>query len=112
DIAGDEAVSVEAGADAAHLRTVETALARLDTEGNKIQFTEVLSECMKDKKYDNTEYIIISNYRKQDLVDMYGGLRNAGINISWIIPEYRIVEPKLTQQGDKNIVKWTVSDAR
>lgn len=112
DILGGESVRIEAGADAAHLKTIETALARLDTAGDRVQFTELLHECLKERHYDNTEYIIISNYRKQDLADMYGSFRNAGVNISWIIPEYRMVEPKLTQQGDKNIVKWTVSDAR
>ena len=49
---------------------------------------------------------------KQDLVDAYGSLKNRGINVSWIIPEYRMVDPKLTQLGDNSIIKWTVSDAR
>lgn len=112
DIVSKEAVRVEAGADAAHLRSIEIALARLDASGVKQSFVEMLDKCCRDNEFDNTEYVIISNYRKQDLIDMYGSLRNAGINVSWIIPEYRMVQPKLTQLNDKRIIKWTVSDAR
>ena len=112
DIVSGEPVSIEAGADAAHLGNLEIALARLNTNGGKASFTDALSDCLRDARFDNTEYVVISNYRKQDLVDMYVSLKNQGINISWIIPEYRIVDPKLTQSGDSRIIKWTVSDAR
>ena len=112
DIVNGEPVWMEAGADAAHLRNIEIALARLDERKEKISFIEMLDACCKDGEYDNTEYILISNYRKQDLVDAYGGLKNRGKNVSWIIPEYRMVDPKLTRIGDNGIIKWTVSDAR
>lgn len=112
DIINDEPVWIGAGADAAHLYNIEISLARLDERKEKSSFVEMLNECCKDKEYDNTEFIIISNYRRQDLVDAYGSLKNRGINVSWIIPEYRMVEPKLMQLGDASIVKWTVSNAR
>lgn len=112
DIINDEPVWIGAGADAAHLYNIEISLARLDERKEKSSFVEMLNECCKDKEYDNTEFIIISNYRRQDLVDAYGNLKNRGINVSWIIPEYRMVEPKLMQLGDDSIVKWTVSNAR
>lgn len=112
DIISRETVNIEAGADASHLRNLEMTLARLDTKGDKPSFAGLLEECCQDKRYDNSDYIIISNYRKQDLADVYGSLKNQKISVSWIIPEYGMVEPKLTQLGDRSIIKWKVSDAR
>ncbi len=112
DIVNDEPVRIGAGADAAHLHNIEISLARLDERKEKTSFIGLLDKCCEDREYDNTEYILISNYRKQDLVDAYGSIKNRGINVSWIIPEYRMVDPKLTQLGDNSIIKWTVSDAR
>lgn len=111
DIVSREQVRLEAGADAAHLGNIEMALARVDVNAEKSSFIGLLDEICNDRKYDNTEYIIISNYRKQDLVDKYAGFGNMGIKVSWIIPEYRIMDPKLTRLGDNRIIKWTVSDA-
>ena len=111
DIVTREPVSVDAGADASHLRSIETALARTDASGSRTSFTALLEDCCTDIRYDNTECIIISNYRKQDLAEKYGELRNRGVSISWIIPEYGMVEPKLAGTGDKRIIKWTVRNA-
>lgn len=105
-------VSIEAGADYPHLRSIELALARIDKGLGTAKLLEAVTGLVEEKSYDNTEFVIISNYRKQDMVDMYTGMERRGVNVSWIIPEYGMVEPRVTQTGDRRIVKWTVKDAR
>ena len=105
-------VSIEAGADFSHLGNIELALSRIDKGQSALKLIETLKRLEQEKTYDNTEFVIISNYRKQDMVDMYEGMKSRGANVSWIIPEYGMVEPRVTQKGDRRIVKWTVKDAR
>ncbi|MCR5355783.1 MAG: DUF58 domain-containing protein [Lachnospiraceae bacterium] len=111
DILNGNLITIEAGADLKHLRNIEISLARLIRGDKPAEFAPLLKELLERNRYDDTEYIIISNYRKQDLIDTYGTFKNAGINISWIIPEYSTVTPKLTASGDKSIIKWTVTNA-
>ena len=108
DIVTGEPVCVDAGADSLHLTNLETALARLNAACLKGDFAGMIREQMCDERYDRTECVIISNYRKQDLYETYRDLRDKGVSIHWIIPEYSMMEPRLTGQGDKHIVKWTV----
>ncbi len=108
DCISGEVLRVEAGADAAHLANIERSLARLDSKVIKGDFVQLFSELMEDKRYDGTECVIISNYRKQDLVDAYDKLKDKGIGVSWIIPEYSSMDPALMKRGDDHIFKWTV----
>ena len=103
-----EPLCLDAGADASHLSNLEIALARLNAAWLKGDFSVMLREKLDDIRYDRTECIIISNYRKQDLYETYLDLKDRGLNVHWIIPEYGMMEPKLTGQGDEHIVKWTV----
>ncbi|MCR4806502.1 MAG: DUF58 domain-containing protein [Lachnospiraceae bacterium] len=104
-------VMIEEGADRAHLLCIETALARLDGSKQAGDFAGEIIKSLKDPRYERTECIIISNYRKQDLVDAYRTIKDDGVRISWIIPEYGMVEPKLASGGDRDIIKWTVGNA-
>ena len=111
DIITGEPVAVDAGADALHLTNLETALARLDASRIKGDFAAMLKEKLSDEKYDRTECVIVSNYRKPDLYEAYRDLNERGAAIHWIIPEYGLMDPKLTGIGDRHIVKWTVGNA-
>ena len=89
---------------------MEIKLARLDASSVKGDFALMLKEKLSDKKYDRTECIIISNYRKQDLYDAYTDIKDRGLSVHWIIPEYGMMEPRLAGMGDEHIVKWTVGN--
>ena len=84
-----ECPAIDAGADMAHIRSIEVALARLNTAQAPASFIKLLDERVTASK-DPVEYIIISNYRKRDLIDKYETLRNAGFSIHFIIPEYKL----------------------
>ena len=104
----EQPVSIGAGADAPHLLNIEISLARLNAACIKGDFAKMLMEVSADENYERTECVIISNYRKQDLYDTYVDIKDKGVNVHWIIPEYSMMEPRLTGGGDEHIVKWTV----
>ena len=111
DIENGTVIGIEAGADPGHLKNIEIQLARLVAGDDLPEFAPMLLDLAKKNRYGDTEYLIISNYRKRDLSDAYGSLKNAGVKVSWIIPEYSTVTPKLTAAGDKSVIKWTVTNA-
>ena len=108
DIITDRPISIDEGADALHLNNMEIQLARLNTRSVKGDFSLLIKEKLADKRFERTECVIISNYRKQDLYDAYMEIKDRRVAIHWIIPEYSTAEPKLTGIGDEGIVKWTV----
>ena len=110
DIVTDRPVSIDEGADALHLANLEIKLARLNASSVKGDFVLMLKEKLSDKRFDRTECVIISNYRKKDLYDAYTDIKERGVSVHWIIPEYSIMDPKLTGMGDEHIVKWTVGN--
>ncbi|MCR5508254.1 MAG: DUF58 domain-containing protein [Lachnospiraceae bacterium] len=101
-------VFVEAGADKGHLRNMDIMLARIDAKNPGRDFVPMLEETVRNDRTRNTEYIIISNYRKKDLVEAYNGMKNRGLGVSWIIAEYQSADPLIMNTGDEDITKWTV----
>ena len=81
--------AIDAGADMAHIRTIEVALARLNTDLAPASFVRLMDERITDSK-ETVEYIIVSNYRKKDVTDRYLYLKTAGHSVHFIIPEYKL----------------------
>ena len=77
--------AIEAGADLSHIRAIETALARLNTDLPPASFMSLLDERIS-KGREAVEYIIISNYRKKDIIDRYELLGNEGFGMHFVIP--------------------------
>lgn len=82
--------AIDAGADMAHIRTVEVALARLNTQLVPASFVKLMDERITFEK-EPVDYIIISNYRKKDVTERYEALRRAGNSIHFIIPEFKFI---------------------
>lgn len=102
-----EQVIVEEGSNASHLMTIEINLARIDLNERISSFSDLCKKYITDND-KSQEYVIISNYRKDDFIEMYYGFKDAGYNVSLIIPEmpYNSVEPF----GSGREVKWVVND--
>ena len=98
--------AIDAGADMAHIRTIEVALARLNTSQSPASFLKLLEERVIAGK-DPVEYIIVSNYRKRDLIDRYNVLKTAGYSIHYIIPEYRLTGVE-SEFDTPEYTKWMV----
>ena len=78
-------LSVDAGADPGHTRTIEMTLARIDLSLSPSSFTELMEERITTGGHP-AEYVIISNYRKKDVTDRYELLLSQGCGIHYVIP--------------------------
>lgn len=102
-----EQVLIDSGSNASHLMSIDINLARIDLNERISSFSELCKKYINTNDH-NMEYVIVSNYRKNDFVEMYYGYKDQGLNISLIIPEmsYNPVEPF----GTGREVKWVVND--
>ena len=67
DYESDELIQVEAGCDEGHIRNIDIALARIKVKDMCSSFIKLIDEHVENDT-DN-EYILISNYRKEDFVN-------------------------------------------
>lgn len=103
DCSSEELIGMEAGCDEGHARSIDIALARIKLMDNYSSFTDLMNE--KIEKGEN-EYVIISNYRKDDLYNKYIELLNDKVRICMIVPEFKSV----SIEDKKGLVKWTIDD--
>ena len=92
DIYTEEHVITSVGSGVKHMVAIDTALARLDAHADNFNFADILSDSM------DTEaglagagmcYIIISNNRSKEVVNVYKAAKQGGAQAYFIIPEYR-----------------------
>ena len=96
------------GPGADHIRDMEAALARIDIQKKGRGFLELLDNYDKWEKAQNRIYFIISNSRKQELLQKYNDLCSLGIRLYFIIPELSTVELEEYVPKDINIIKYTL----
>ncbi len=87
DIISDTSPSIDEGSDLRHIRTIETALARLDINKKPDRFVDFMKERINSAS-ESTEYYIISNERRNDTINLYKEYLAKGFKIHFIIPEY------------------------
>lgn len=100
--------NIEAGADMSHIRTIEVALARLDTKERPTAFSKLMEQKVVYLK-EPVEYLIISNSRKKDVTEAYANLLAAGHNLHFIIPEFKAYGLEEGYMTDK-YTPWMISD--
>lgn len=79
--------ALDPGADLAHIRAIETALARIDLAIPFTRFTDLMDDRIKTDGH-SVEYVIISNYRKKDVTERYEHLLSQGCSIHFVIPSF------------------------
>ncbi len=105
-----ELLKVPAGSGNNHLRTINEALARIDTSLSIPIFTAALWEELNNITSD--DYILlISSYQKKDLLEQLQRLNRNKVDFSWIIPVNN--EVKLTVAGEltSHILAWEIGGA-
>lgn len=103
----DETVGVEAGCDDGHIRNIDIALARIKITDSVASILKIMEECINAE--EDNEYIIVSNYRKQDFEDKFYELKSNGIKISLIVPEYPNNDIAPFCENGTDIFKWVVN---
>lgn len=103
----NEQILIDEGSNASHLMTIDINLARLDLNQRIASFSDLCKKYI-NKNDHNMEYVIISNYRKNDFAEMYHEYKEEGLNMSLIIPEmsYNSIEPF----SESGVAKWVVND--
>ena len=111
DAESKELIRMEAGSDEGHIRSIDVALAKIEVIEMYDSFTSLLDEVLSEQFSENgqgNEYIIISNYRKENLIRRVDEWKNAGARIGMIIPEYEYNSISPLAENGPDIVKWPI----
>ena len=105
DVISKEAVKTSAGSGPNHIRTINEALARIDTSETPPSFVSSLSSELEAS--DLNEYLVlISSYQRKDLQDRLSLLARKKIDFIWIIPVNN--ETSLTVENElfHHVITW------
>lgn len=99
-----EQILREAGGGTNHMLSIDTALARIDTHADNIKFNNILSDCFYNIN-EQTYYIIISNERSQDIINIYEAAKQNGASSYYIIPELKQFP---VNESISDMIKWDI----
>ena len=103
DIISKQPYSIEAGSGMNHIHQIDLALARIDLAQKPHDFTNILDITHKDPQ--KHQIIIISNYRKEDLLTSYSNIIERGFSTLFIVPEFKNTNIRLDYP---NMKVWEV----
>lgn len=109
DVLSGNCASVEAGADNAHVHTIDMVLSRINIERMACDFSEIMQKYIEEKSTP-VEYVIVSSYRRNDLLDAFDSYREKGYKVRMIVPELERVKLADRVRNDKDIMKWVVKE--
>ena len=110
DYESNEVIGVDAGSDEGHMRNIDIALARIIVKDVNPSFLDIMDKHI-DLQSDN-EYLIISNYRKNDFVEKYDDLKRAGAKVGLIIPDYGYADIAPFSENGNDILKWVIENEK
>ena len=110
DYESNEVIGVDAGSDEGHMRNIDIALARIIVKDVYPSFLDIMDKHI-DLQSDN-EYLIISNYRKNDFVEKYDDLKRAGAKVGLIIPDYGYADIAPFSENGNDILKWVIENEK
>lgn len=110
DYESNEKIGVDAGSDDGHMRNIDIALARILVKDVCPSFLDLVDEHV-DLESDN-EYILISNYRKNDFVNKFDELKRVGAKVSLIIPDYGYADITPFSENGTDTFKWVIENEK
>ena len=110
DYESNEKIGVDAGSDDGHMRNIDIALARILVKDVCPSFLDLVDEHV-DLESDN-EYIIISNYRKNDFVNKFDELKRVGVKVSLIVPDYGYADIAPFSENGTDTFKWVIENEK
>ena len=109
DIYTKELVLISSGSGAKHMVAIDTALARLDSHADNNDFADILGDYMIASKGqtlgESTCYIVISNNRSKEVVNVYKEAKQRGVQAYFIIPEYSQYQ---AQEDIPDAILWNI----
>lgn len=88
DITSKQAYHIDSGSGAHHIHQIDLALARIDLLQKPVNFIDLLKD-ITPKDPSKHQIIIISSYRKDDLLEAYSKIVENGFSTLFIIPEFK-----------------------
>lgn len=109
DILTNTCQDIDFGSGSNHQKNIDKSLARIDLSMACKNINDKLNELIK-KSSNNSMIILISNYRKDELYNIFINENNKNNNITWILPYNKVqkIDNKIMQ--NKDILKWEVKD--
>jgi uncharacterized protein (DUF58 family) len=105
-----ELLKVSAGSDTNHVRTINEALARIDTSLPIPVFTDALMEELNNTS--SNEYILlISSYQKKDLLEQLFRLVKNKVDFFWIVPINDKVKLTVAEELKSHVLSWEIGGA-
>jgi uncharacterized protein (DUF58 family) len=105
-----ELLKVPAGSDSNHVRTINEALARIDTSLPIPVFTDALMEELNN--INSNEYILlISSYQRKDLLEQLFRLIRNKVDFFWIVPVNHKVKLTVTEELKSHVLSWEIGGA-
>ena len=108
DIYTKDVLNRESGSGAKHMVSIDTALARIDVHGKNLSFADVLRDELLPQNRDSnrfTFYIIVSNARGREILDVYRESKQRGILSFFVVPEYSHYP---VEEYIPDMVQWNV----
>lgn len=109
DFETNESPSYDSGCNDGHVRGIEMSLARIDIKKKTRKFVKIMDKNIDKDSTD--EYIIISNYRKNDFLTKYNEFKEDGVRINLIVPELvnNDISPVVPSSTE---IKWEIQHER
>ena len=89
DIVTKNVVEVESGSSLKHMLSIDKYLSRLNGQSGIESFLDIIDKEINMQR-DNTTYIIISPYYKEDLLRKLDYLEKRGIGVYMVVPYYNV----------------------
>lgn len=100
----NEQIIRKSGGGTNHMLSIDTALARIDSHAQNMDFVKLLNNCFSSIN-EYAYYIVISNNRNQAIIDAYENGKNLGAASYFIVPEHKQYEVKETIS---DMIKWDI----
>ncbi len=105
DLLTKKPVSVPAGSGFMHIRTINEALARIDTSLELSGFLPLFQQEMLH--FNHNDYIVlISSYQKEDLQQLLFSMLHEKIDFTWILPYNDEVSPDVPDLLKPHVIEW------
>lgn len=100
----NQQISVPSGGGGSHMVSLDTALSRINSTGTNIPFANVLSGCFSNIN-ERTYYIVISNLRSKEIIEIYEEAKLKGAYSYFIVPE---LKPFPVNEEIRDMIKWDI----
>lgn len=104
DIYTGEQILIDSGSGSAHMRSIDTALCRIDLNATTSDFVEILNTNFNTIN-NQIYYIIISNNRSKEILDSYCLSKETGLSNYFIVPELK--QYAVTETAP-DLIKWDI----